>query len=301
MERSQTGQKQMILIAKFILWLLSLMPAGMPWWLSQKGAGLWMRFSPVKRHTTFRNLERCYPDMPDEERERVVRESFQHYLCSVLETGHNWYWSVEKLQSLCDEFVNEDLLHEALASGRGLVVLAPHFGAWEYLGMYLQKIPEIAILYKPPSHPGLEKALLQKRNRGGANMIPATASGLRTLYAHIRAGRGAGVLPDQQPKRGKGEFAPFFGNPALTGVLVPRLVHRTQCLVLSCVCERLPGGRYRVHMLPVDEAIYSDDLVTSLTAMNKAIEDCIAINVPQYLWSYRRFKAQPEGCKDFYD
>ena len=290
----------MIYLAKFVLWLLSLMPAGMPYWLAGKGAGLWMRFSPVKRHTTVRNLERCYPEMSPEERENILRESFHHYLCTVLETGHNWYWSLDKLQAQCDGMSNEKLVMDCLASGRGLVVLAPHFGAWEYLGMYLQKLPDIAILYKPPSNPGLEKALLGKRRRGGANMIPATASGLRQLYAHIRAGNGAGVLPDQQPKRGKGKFAPFFGHPALSAVLVPRLVQRTDCLVLACVCERLAGGRYLVHFLPVDETIHSDDLVTSLTAMNAAIEECIAINPPQYLWSYRRFKTQPEGVQDFY-
>lgn len=290
----------MILVVKFLLWLLSLLPTAAPYRVSNWGAGLWMRFSPVKRHTTIRNLERCYPGLSEAERNRILRESFHHYLCSVLETGHNWYWPLDRLQARCDGVVNEHLLHSALASGRGVVVLAPHFGAWEYLGIYLQRFPDIAILYKPPSHPGLEKALLQKRQRGGANLIPATAAGLRKLYAHIRAGKGAGVLPDQQPKRGKGEFAPFFGQQALTGVLVPRLVQRTHCVVLASVCERLEGGRYRVHVLEVDEDIHSDDLVTSLTAMNRAIEACIAVDPPQFLWSYRRFKAQPPGEPDFY-
>jgi lauroyl/myristoyl acyltransferase len=49
----------MIYVAKFILWLLSLMPVGMPYWLSRSLAGIWMRLSPVKRHTAERNLERC--------------------------------------------------------------------------------------------------------------------------------------------------------------------------------------------------------------------------------------------------
>jgi KDO2-lipid IV(A) lauroyltransferase len=286
--------------AKFLLWLLSLMPPGMPYRLSVRLAGPWMRLSPVKRKTTEKNLERCYPDMEQAERDRLVGESFQHYVCTVLETGRNWYWPTERLESLCDEFVNEKLARDSFASGRGVVVLAPHFGAWEYLGIYLQKLPEIAILYKPLSHPGLEKALLEKRRRGGARLIPANASGLRALYAHIKSGRAAGVLPDQQPSTGQGRFAPFFGVPALTGVLVPRLVQRTGCIVLASVCERLPGGRYRVHFLPVEEAIHSEDLDTALAAMNRAIERCIAIDPAQYLWSYRRFKAQPEGAGDFY-
>ena len=291
----------MIYLAKSVLWLLSLMPAGMPYWLSGKGAGLWMRLSPVKRHTAERNLERCYPEMDSAQQERMVRDSFRHYLCSILETGHNWYWSLDKLESLCDGIVNLELFWESRAAGRGVVALAPHFGAWEYLGVYLQGVADIAILYKPPSNPGLEKALLARRRRGGGKLIPATASGLRELFAHIRSGEGAGVLPDQQPSTGQGRFAPFFGHPALTGVLVPRLVQRTGCVVLATVCERLEGGRFRVHLIPVDEEIHSDDMVTSLTAMNRAIERLIAIDPAQYLWSYRRFKAQPEGAEPFYE
>jgi KDO2-lipid IV(A) lauroyltransferase len=290
----------MIHLVKFVLWLLSLMPAGMPYWLARRTAGLWMRLSPVKRHTTERNLERCFPDMDSVARQRLALDSFRHYVCTVLEAGHNWYWSLNGLQARCDEFVNEELFLESIRSGRGVVVLAPHFGAWEYLGIYLQKYPEIAILYKPPSHPGLEKALLAKRRRGGGRLIPATPAGLRQLFSHIRGGGCAGVLPDQQPSAGQGRFAPFYGNQALTAVLVPRLVQRTGCLVVASVCERLPGGRFRVHVLPVDDAIYAEDMATSLAAMNRAIEECIAIDPAQYLWSYRRFKTQPEGAPDFY-
>lgn len=291
----------MIPVVKFVLWVLSLMPAAMPYALSGRLARLWMRLSPVKRRTTERNLERCYPELAPEERERLVAESFRHYVCLVLETGHNWYWPMERLLERCEEMVNAELLMKAMDRGRGVVVLAPHFGAWEYLGLYMQRFAGVGILYKPPSHPGLERALLKARNRAGGLLIPATAAGIRQLYSHLRSGKGVGVLPDQQPSVGQGRFAPFFGNPALTGVLVPRLVQRTGCEVLSLVCERLPRGRYRVHVLPVDEAIHSPDIDEALAAVNRAVEDCIAIDPAQYLWSYRRFKGQPEGQPPFYD
>jgi KDO2-lipid IV(A) lauroyltransferase len=291
----------MIYLVKFFLWLLYLLPAGAPYWLSEKGAGLWMRLSPVKRHTTERNLERCYPEMDVQERDRLVRESFKHYLCSILETGHNWYWSWEKMDSYFDGFVNEELFRDAEASGKGVLGLVPHFGAWEYMGVYFQDLSNMAILYKPSSNPKLEKALLERRRRGGGVLIPATTAGLWQLYQHLRNGNSAGVLPDQQPPGGKGRFVPFFGNPALTSDLLPRLAKKTDCIVIATVCERLKGGRFRVHMLPVEEGFYSDDLDTAITAMNRTIEHCVAIDPAQYLWSYRRFKAQPEGAEPFYD
>jgi KDO2-lipid IV(A) lauroyltransferase len=291
----------MVYLVKFFLWMLYLLPAGAPYWLSQKGAGLLMRLSPVKRHTTERNLERCYPEMGSAERERLARASFQHYLCSILESGHNWYWSRDKLESRCDGVTNLELFLEVKDSGKGLLALAPHFGAWEYLGVYLQALGNVAILYKPPSNPGLEKALIERRSKGGGTLIPATTAGLLQLYAHLRDGKSAGVLPDQQPPAGKGRFVPFFGNPAFTSDLVPRLVKRSDSIVFATVCERLPGGRFKVHLMPADPEIYADDLDTAMVAMNRMIERCVAIDPAQYLWSYRRFKAQPEGAAPFYD
>ena len=179
----------MIFIAKSLLWLLSLLPGPAPYAIARRLAGLWAHFSPDKRQVARINLQRCYPQMAEDEREQLVHDSFIHYLCTVLETGRNWYWDTDRLVALCDEVVNEDLLLRDLHSGDGLVVLAPHFGAWEYLGMYLQKFPDIAILYKPPAHPGLEKALLSKRKRGGAKMLAANGPGLRQLYAHLRPAR----------------------------------------------------------------------------------------------------------------
>ena len=269
--------------------------------LGRRLAGLWMRLSPTKRNTTIRNLERCYPHLDDIARERLARESFVHYVASVLEAGHNWYWPIDRLLERCDEFVGRELVDRCLASRRGLMVLAPHFGAWEFLGIFLQQLPDIAILYKPPDDPALDRALLERRERGGALMLPANSKGVRALFAHIRNGNGAGVLPDQEPSRGQGRFAPFFGVPALTGVLAARIARKTGCHVLLGVAERLDGGRFRVHVLPAEqEIIAGDDLDAALAAINRGVETCIAIDPAQYLWSYKRFKTRPEGEAPFY-
>jgi KDO2-lipid IV(A) lauroyltransferase len=289
-----------VALAKVVLTLLSWLPVRGPEFLSSSLSGVLFRLSPVKRRTTHANLAACFPDMSLDERNRLARESFSHYVSSVFESGRNWYWPIDRLQALNDEVIGEDLVTECLATGRGIVALAPHFGAWEYLGVYLQKYPDVAIVYKPPSNPALDRALVEKRRRGGANLIPANTAGLRKLYAHVSAGHGAGILPDQQPAGGHGQFAPFYGVPALTAVLAPRLVQRTDCHVLLVGCERRPGGRYRIHFMKADDDIYSPDMLRALTAVNRGVERIIAIDPPQYLWSYKRFKKRPDGMASIY-
>ena len=106
----------MLLLARVLLRTLSWLPAGGPIWLARRLAGTWMRLSPTKRHTTERNLERCFPDLAADARARLVRESFVHYVASVLEAGHNWYWPVEKLAARCEEVIGIEALEPAAAA-----------------------------------------------------------------------------------------------------------------------------------------------------------------------------------------
>ncbi len=290
----------MIWLAKAVFYLLGRLSVPAPYRIARRCGGLWMHLSPDKKRVAHTNLSICFPDLAPQALGGLLKKSFVHYLCSILETGRNRYWPLQRLQTLCDGVEGDHLLTRSVASGRGVLVLAPHFGAWEYLGFYLQTRFDMAILYKPVEHPGLDKALLQMRGRAGGNMLPASAAGLRQLYAHIRAGKVAAILPDQQPSAGQGRFAPFFGVPALTGVLAPRLVQKTGCIVLFLVCERLCGGRYRIHVIPSDDDIHSTDIDTALGAVNRGVEQCIAIDPAQYLWSYKRFRTRPEGEPPLY-
>lgn len=242
----------------------------------------------------------CFPDLDAGERHDLVLDSFVHYVAAVLEAGHNWYSPLEHLRARCDEAVGQESFNAALASGKGVMLLAPHCGAWEYLGIHLQQNPEFAILYKPPQDPRLHQALVERRKRAGGIMIPANPGAVRSLFAHLKKGGSAGVLPDQDPSKGQGRFAPFFGVPAFTGVLAPRLANKTGCHVFFGVCERLPGGRYRIHYLQADKAVGGEDLDAAVAAVNQGVEQCVEIDPAQYLWSYRRFKTRPEGEPPFY-
>ena len=83
---------------------------------------------------------------------------------------------------------------------------------------------------------------------------------MRQLFKLLNGGGVVGILPDQQPKAGDGEFAPFFGVQALTMTLLGRLAQRTGATVLFAWCERIDTGdrdgpRFALHI----EAAPADD------------------------------------------
>lgn len=255
---------------------------------------------PRLRRVTRLNLKAVYPDMVAKQRKRIGRASMTNYVRGVFEAGMLWHWPLERMYPLFDEVQGMEDVEELINQGNGLIVAAPHYGSWEMLNLYLHSKGKAAILYKPSKHPDVDALLLEKRARAGAEMVAATGKGLRRMYQLLKDGYFVALLPDQEPSGGGGQFAPFFGIEALTGVLLPRMAQRTGAPVVFAVCERRKGGRYRVHLFKTNPSIYSENMREALTEVNRGIEQCIEVDTAQYLWAYKRFRNRPEGEKSFY-
>jgi len=255
---------------------------------------------PRLRRVTRLNLKAAYPEMDAKQRKKTGRASMTHYVKGIFEAGMLWHWPLERLNGLFDEVQGMEQVDELISLGKGLIVAAPHYGSWEMLNLYLHSKGEAAILYKPSKHPDIDALLTEKRARAGAEMVAATGKGLRRMYQLLKEGYFVALLPDQEPTGGGGQFAPFFGIEALTGVLLPRMAKRTGAPVVFAVCERRKGGRYCVHLFTTDPSIYSENMREALTEVNRRIEQCIEVDREQYLWAYKRFRNRPEGEKSFY-
>jgi KDO2-lipid IV(A) lauroyltransferase len=255
---------------------------------------------PRLRRVTRMNLNAVYPELDSAQRKKIGRASMTNYARGLFEAGMLWHWPLERVNKLFDEAEGFEYAQEAIDAGEGMIVAAPHCGSWEMLNLYLHSKGEAAILYKPSKFPEIDAILTDKRRRGGAEMVPATAAGLRRMYKLLKEGLYVALLPDQEPSRGSGGFAPFFGIEALTGVLLPRMAQRTGAPVVFAVCERRKGGRYCVHLFKSDDSIYSENMREALIAVNQGIEKCIEVDREQYLWAYKRFRNRPEGEASFY-
>jgi KDO2-lipid IV(A) lauroyltransferase len=159
----------------------------------------------------------------------------------------------------------------------------------------------MTILFRSPRMGALEPLLRQVRERFGAKLVATTAGGIRALFRALAAGEAVGMLPDQEPRKGTGVFAPFFGVPAYTMVLLSRLARTRRSPVIFAFMERLPAGKgYRLHYFPAPDDIYDPDPAVSATAMNRTVQACIAMNPAQYLWSYKRFRLRPNDGRSPY-
>lgn len=275
-------------LARFLSWF----PVRLLHLLAHPLAAIIWRLSSRLRKVSLINVGLCYPELSPEAQERRARRSLYHYACNALEVGVCWYGSRRRFDALFDPPEGLEHVTAAQNAGQGVVLMAPHFGAWELLGLSLSELLA-ATLYKPGSDPDVDAVLIERRSRFGANLVPANRRGLKVLMDQLKAAQWVAVLPDQEPTGGDGRFVPFFGVPALTGVLVPRLLQRTGAGAIFAACVRGDHGRFRVHFIPAGEDILSPDLDVALAALNRGVEAVIGLAPEQYLWAYKRFRARP--------
>lgn len=281
-----------MILVYFLLRLIGQLPLRV---LHRIGSGLGRRVLKRNNRTvqnTAVNLRIVRPELDDAAQASLLREVMIESGKSVVELAKIWGGGAERALALIREVRGEALLDAALATGKGVIIAAPHLGCWELLNYWLCRKTPMAILYRPPRVTAVEALLRKVRGALAPEQVRADAAGVRTLYKRLAAGRTIGILPDQKPRAGEGAFAPFYGRDALTMVLLPRLAARTGATVVFAFAERLADGAgYRVHLLPAPETIVDPNLAVACSALNQGVQNCVDLAFAQYQWQYKRYSA----------
>jgi KDO2-lipid IV(A) lauroyltransferase len=270
-----------------LLWLLGRLPLRALHALGDAIGWLWLRAGLREAQVAATNLALCFPELPVDQRRALLRQTLAQTGRTAGELCWLWTRAATTVNSHIRVVEGEQLFLDAIAAGRGVLIAAPHLGAWEALNLCLSRTAPVAILYRPPRQSWVEELINGCRGRFGAEPVRAEAAGVRTLMKRLKEGGVVGILPDQQPKVGEGEFAPFFGRPALTMSLFPKLAQRTGAKVLFAWAERLPrGGGFAVRFVDLGN-------IDDTAALNAAVESLARRAPAQYQWTYKRFGIQP--------
>lgn len=247
------------------------------------------------------NLRHCFPELSEQQRERLVGETLVNIGRSFAESACAWMWHPARTVALIREVEGEHLLDEALASGKGVVGITSHLGNWEVLNhWYCRKCSPI-IFYRPPKQKAVDELLQRQRTQLGNKVAASTREGIISVMREVRKGGAVGIPADPEPALKSGMFVPFLGVQALTSKFVPGLLkgHAAQGIFLHCI--RLPDNNgFKVIVEQAPEALYSEDEQEAVTALSATIESYVRRWPSQYMWSMKRFKKRPAGEKKWY-
>ena len=276
-------------LAYGLMWLAARLPMDV---FRALGAALGWAFwttNSRKRRIVEANLALARRELDSGARNALARECVRQTGISLVEVFGIWT-NPRRTLAAVREVHGQALFDAALAARRGVILCAPHLGSWEVANYWIGARTSFATFYTQPRYPQAESLLRRLREGGASIQFPIDDSGVRRVFRHLKEGGVVSIMPDHVPRAGS-VVAPFFGIPALTMTLLPRLAQRTGATVLMLFVERLPQG-FRVHFREPPVTLLDPDPVTACSAMNAAIEACVRDAFTQYQWNYKRFKAR---------
>ncbi len=237
-----------------------------------------------------RNLELCFPDWTEQERENVLQENIDAAGMAVMETVMGWWWPDWRVRAV-SEVKGLEHVQAALAKGKGILCLAPHTMSIE-LGCRIAGLYKPAVaFYRKHDNPLME--YLQTRGRARSNKYMIHKRDVKGMLQALSDGEISFYLPDQDYGRRRCEFVPFFKvehAATTTGTLL--FAHNADCEVLFISSHATDKG-YCVEFYPGLQGFPSGDDKADVARVNRKIEELVLKAPGQYLWMHKRFKTRP--------
>ena len=264
------------------------------WWLAKS-----------RRRVALTNLRLCFPQLSEAERETIARTHFRAYMQAALEHGFLWNASGQRIRdyvSLHDEYQWKKYREGSQGDGQKPVIwLCPHFIGLDAAAIRISVDSSGCSIYSEQSNRDLDQMMLAGRTRFGDSRIIARTEGVKPIIRAMKSGLPFYYLPDMDFGARDSVFSPFFGVKAATITGVSRLAKLTGAVVVPVIATQRPkGGGYDVRFYPAWEAFPSGNDEADARRVNAFIEDRVRENIPQYLWTHKRFKTRPPNEPSVY-
>lgn len=239
-----------------------------------------------------RNLELVFPEKPRAERRAILDECWRHFGRQALAYVRLQSLPPEEIVRRCP-FVNAELLDEAIALGKGVILISAHYGGWEVAGLaIMSRVKNVHSVARRLDNRLLERDVAQLRARTGVEILDRRKAARPLMRA--LADKGVIVLlPDQAVLPREGVLVPFLGRNAWTTDAPAKMALRLGSTIVFAFC--IPDGP--AHRLEFETSIRADQLsegertAEALTArINEVISRRIAARPELWLWMHDRWK-----------
>ena len=254
-----------------------------------------------------KNLEIAFPEKTEEERRRILKESYVNLGRSAAEYIRLAGFFHKRLKRRVAYQGLPHFSHAMQAKpGKGVLVLTAHFGNFELL-LAAQALHgyQITVVHHTQRFLAGDALMTFARERAGVDII-RKHSAARAVLRALKDNEMVGIPFDQNAKRSEAVFVPFFGEPAATTGAVTRLAMISGAPVVPVFMVRQPDNRH--HRIVVSQEIplqrtgdIEADVLENTRRFVKAIEDAVRAHPEQFLWTHRRYRTRPRGLPPVYD
>jgi Kdo2-lipid IVA lauroyltransferase/acyltransferase len=266
-----------------------------------------------RRHITRCNLAIALPHLSETANIALAKKHLRHMGMALVDRIWLWFSPLEVVNRRISltgfEHLPSTVMHAGIPS-KGVILLVPHFIGLEAAGpawvSECQKrgLPEPTFVSIFQSQTTVWQDALYRHGRGRfANILQfVRQEGIRPAIKGMRQGRHFYCLPDNDHGEKDSLFIPFFGVPAATLTVLPKLSALLNTTIVPLIATMTPAGyQIEAHEPWPVMGNNPDDLESELTLINAAIERWILTMPEQYLFSHRRYKTRPKDQPSVYE
>lgn len=228
---------------------------------------------------------------------RIVRSSYANMGRSVMEFAR-----LSQLRPQVASLVTikgKEYLDEAIARGKGVLIMTAHMGNWELGGARMVADGyAIAPLYTPQKNVGGVNDIISnlRSSVAGMEMIPSEGLGMREIFRALQKGKQLVFLQDLDA-RNEGVIVPFLGLPASTATGIIKMHRKFNAPVVPVLALRNPDGiTHTVYIHKIlsdlpdkDGNLFGLNVEKSLEMCNNVVAEWVAAHPEQWMWLLDRW------------
>ena len=232
------------------------------------------------------NLALVYPEMPQTDREKILRGCIHNFNRIFMETyaTEEFFLRVKRRPPTGPGFA---AIEDAVSGNRPVIIVSGHIGNPQAGRVHLIDAGRaVGCVYRAMNNSYFNKHYVEALKRIGMPVFARGPSGTKDLLRFIKDGGVTLILNDQYAS--EGERLTFMGRPAMTSTAVARIAVRSEALLVPFYAMRRPDGlEFDVEFeAPVEHG----DCKDMTQALNRSLERRVRANPDQYYWIHRRWK-----------
>ena len=232
------------------------------------------------------NLDLVTPEMPQVERERIVRKVADNVGRTLIEiySGEEFV-AYARTSELTGPGV-DDLL-AARDAGRPIVLVTAHLGNYDAVrGKLSREGFPMAALYRPMANTEFNAHYLEAISTIAEPVYPTDGRGVTSLVKHLKNGGTIGIVADVGSR--KAPVLSFFGKPAHTPLSAAEWAMKYDAAMIPIFGIRKEDGFS--FEIEVAKPIAHSDPGKMMQSYNDTVEDVVRRYPDQWFWIHRRWK-----------
>jgi KDO2-lipid IV(A) lauroyltransferase len=249
------------------------------------------RVIPYRRHVIEANLRASFPEWDDATRERVIRDYYRGFADVLVEVMRSLRLTPAEIEQRM-HLRNPQLIHDEVARGKPVLVLAAHQCNWEWLllACSTQLGMPVDAAYKPLVDGWAEREMLKLRSRLGARMVPAQQL-LSDIIRQRNAPRAIIMVSDQEPVSAEHKlWLKFLNRDTAFFLGAEEIARHMRYATFFVRIKRTARGRYEAEFVPFTAAGEKLESGVYTERYARCVEDQIRASPADWPWSHKRWK-----------